>query len=590
VCYGIIGDHLEFRVDPGEPRRPVRFGLFELHPSAFELRRGSRRIRLERRPMELLILLVERASDLVSREEIVERLWGPDVFVDSDAGVNTAIRKVRRALGESAERPLYIDTVPGKGYRFIAPVVSAATATHLTIAVLPFANLSGDPSLEYLADGLTEETIAALGQVDSDRLTVIGRTSIIRYRNTRKALQEIARELGASYVVESSIRGENAWLRITSRLIRAQDESVLWSAAYDRQSINILRLQRKLCRAIADEIRVRLSPARVARLGRRQTHSSDAYDLYLRGRQAWNQLTPATTQRAIDFYIRATTVDGDYALAWSGLADAYASGPITGDRRPSDVWQRAKDAVQHALRAQPDLAEAQTSSGVLKFWLDWDWPGAEAALRRAIALDGHYAYAFRMLGHVLSQTGRHHAARLALQRARELDPLYAMHHALSAQLTFQARDFDAALEHARQSLAVDPDFWTGYHQLAQVQQQRGEIEAALAAADTASRLSGGNSKAVSLRAYILATTGRDREASSLVTALEETARSRYAPPYAIALGYLGLQRVDAMFEWLERAYDARDVHLVFAPADPKWDPYRGDRRFQDLMSRCGFTQ
>jgi len=298
-------------MEASEPRHPVRFGIFELHSTAFELRRGARRIRLERRPMELLMLLVERASHLVTRDEIVARLWGTDVFVDAEAGINTAIRKVRRALGESAERPVYIETVLGKGYRFIAPVISVAASTHVTVAVLPFANLSGDPSHDYLADGLTEETIAALGHVDPHRLSVIGRTSAVRYRKTRKSLPEIARELGASYVVESSIRGEDGLLRITSRLIRVQDQSVLWSAAYDRQAINVLRLQRKLCRAIADEIRVRLSPERVARLGRRQTHNSDAYDLYLRGRQAWNQLTPTTTQRAIEFYTRATAIDAD---------------------------------------------------------------------------------------------------------------------------------------------------------------------------------------------------------------------------------------------------------------------------------------
>lgn len=576
-------------MEPREPRLPVRFGHFQLHPIAFELRRGSRRISLERMPMELLILLVERASQLVSRREIVERLWGTSVFVDAEAGVNTAIRKLRRALGESAERPVYIATVPRKGYRFIAPVAPVAAGGPVTIAVLPFANLSGEPSHDYLADGLTEETIAALGQVDPDRLSVIARTSAFRYKHTRKSLDEIARELGAVYMVEGSIRGEDERLRITSRLIRVQDQSLLWSAAYDRRSINVLRLQRNLCRAIAREIRVRLSPDRVTRLGRRQTHNSDAYDLYLRGRQAWNHLTPATTQRAIEFYTRATVVDPNYALAWSGLADAYTSGPITGDRRPSDVWQRARDAARSAMQAQPDLAEAQTSNGVLKFWLDWDWPGAEAALRRAIALDGHYAYAFRMLGHVLSQTGRHPAARFALQRARELDPLYAMHHALSAQIAFQARDFDAALEHARHALTIDPDFWPAYHQLAQAYERQGESDAALTAVDTAFRLSGGNSKAMSLRAYILATIGRDDEASSMVTELEQTATSRYVPPYAIALGYLGLQRHDAMFQSLDRAHDVRDVHLVFAPVDPKWDTYRGERRFQELMSRCGFT-
>jgi len=577
-------------MEPREPSPSVRFGAFELHRSAFELRRGPRRIRLERRPMELLMLLVERASDVVSREEIVERLWGADVFVDTEAGVNTAIRKVRRALGESAEQPVYIGTVSGKGYRFIAPVNQVAAGMHPTIAVLPFANLSGDPSHDYLADGLTEETIAALGQVDPDRLSVVGRTSTLRYRNSRKSLQEIAAELGASYVVESSIRAEDDWLRIASRFIRVHDGLVLWSATYDRESVNVLRLQRQLCRAIADEIHVRLSPERIARLGQRQTHNSDAYDLYLRGRQAWNQLTPVTTQRAVEFYTRATAIDPDYALAWSGLADAHTMGPIVGDRRPCDVWPAARDAVRSALRAQPDLAEAQTSSGVLKFWLDWDWPGAEAALRRAVAHDPHYAYAFRVLGHVLSQTGRHPAARLALQRARELDPLYAMHHALSAQLVFQARDFDAALEHARQALAVDPDFWVGHYQLAQIHEQRGEADAALTAADRASRLSGGNSKAASLRAYILATTGRDVEARTVMAELEETATSRYVPPYVMALGYLGLDRADAMFQWLDRAYDARDVHLVFAPVDPKWDPCRGDRRFQDVMDRCGFTR
>jgi TolB-like protein/Flp pilus assembly protein TadD len=577
-------------VEPLELRFPVRFGSFELHPSAFQLRRGARRVRLERRPMELLILLVARASHVVSRREIVERLWGTDVFVDAEAGVNTAIRKVRRALGESAERPLYIETVAGKGYRFIAPVSAVEETRHFTIAVLPFANLSGDPSLEYLADGLAEETIAALGHVDPDRLSVVGRTSTFRYKNTRKSLQEIGRELGAGYVVESAIRGEAAQLRITSRLIRVHDQALLWSAAYDRRSNNGLRLQRRLCRAIAGEIRVRLSPERVARLGRRQTHNADAYDLYLRGRQAWNHLTPVTTQQAIEFYTRAAAVDADYALAWSGLADAFTSGPITGDRRPSDVWQRAKDAARSAIEAQPDLAEAQTSHGVLKFWLDWDWPGAEAALRRAIALDGHYAYAFRMLGHVLSQTGRHHAARLALERARELDPLYAMHHALSAQIAFQARDFDAAIEHARHALDVDPVFWPAYHQLAQAHEQRGELDAALETVDTASRLSGGNSKAVSLRAYILARTGRGDEARAVLTELERTADARYVPPYAIALGYLALQDCDAMFNSLDRAYAARDVHLVFAPVDPKWDAYREDRRFKDVMSRCGFTR
>ena len=419
--------------------------------------------------MELLFLLVERPNQLVSRAEIVDRLWGGDVFVDVEAGVNTAIRKVRRALGDSPDRPAYIETVLGKGYRFIAEVTSGPGPAQVTLGVLPFANLSGDPARDYLADGLTEETIAALGQVDSELLRVIGRTSTLRYKGTKKSLADVGRELGANYLVESSIRAENDWLRITSRLVRVLDQAQVWSASSDREPINLLRLQRELCTAIAGEIRVTLSPDRVARLQRRHTRSADAYQiLYLRGRQAWNQLTPATTRRAIEYFTGATELDVDYALAWSGVADACTYGPISGDGRPRDVWDRAREAADHAVRSQSDLAEAQASVGAVKFWLDWEWPAAEAAFRRAISLDPRYAFAFRMLGHVLSQTGQHHVAELALRRARELDPLYAMHHALSAQVAFQARDFPAAREHARQSVAVDPRFWIGHFQLGQI--------------------------------------------------------------------------------------------------------------------------
>ena len=594
---------------------------------AYELRREGNPIRLERQPMDLLMLLVERRGQLVFRNDIVARLWTKDVFVDVDTGINTAIRKIRLALGDSPEAPAFVETVPGKGYRFIAAIEVAseappgrsrarlparltvgllavavamgfatwawftgrAPASHVTLAVLPFENLGSDPEREYLAYGLAEDTIATLGQVDPEHLGVIGRTSIMAYKRTTKSLADIGRELGAEYLVESSIQGENGRLRITSSLVRVRDKVQVWSASYDREPLSVLGLQRELSTAIAEQIRLRLSPDRLDALARRQTRDPEAYDLYLRGRSFSNQRTPATTRRAVEYYKRATALDPDYALAWSGLAEAYAASPINGDAPPLEMAPRAREAAAQAVRADPNLAEAQASVGMFKFLLDWDWPGAEVAFRRAIALDPGYHPAYRSLGHLLSQAGRRGEATAVMRRTRELDPLLAMSHALSSQVAFQARDYRAALDHARQATVIDPEFWIGHVMLAQAHEQLAETDLALKALADGTRFSGGNSKAISFRGHLLARLGLTSEARDVLKTLEGVARDRYVLPYALALVHAGLGDREAVFDWLNRAYAARDVHLIYLTVDPRWDPYRADPRFQALLARCGFT-
>ena len=577
--------------------RPIyRFGEFELDIAAYELRRSGRPVRLERRPMELLMLLVERRHDLVSRADIVKRLWGDDVFVDVDMGVNTAIRKVRQALGDSPDASAYVTTVSGKGYRFTAEVAGAdrqgatppGAGDRITIAVLPFENLSADAQREYLADGLTEEAITVLGQIDPDRIAVIGRTSVTAYRKTTKALTDIGRELGADYLLESSIRSEGGRLRITSKLIRATDQAQVWSASFDNEPRSLLELQRELCRVLATQIQLKLSPQRLGAIEGRQTNDAEAYQLYLQGRYFFNQLTPATTRRALECYTRATAIDPEYALAWSGIADAYAASPINGDADPRLVTPLARAAADQAVRDKPALAEAQTSVGVLNYFLDWNWRKAETAFRLAIELDPNLAMGHRMLGILLASMSRHDEARAEIRKARELDPLYVMHQSLSSQVAFFARDYDAAIDFAHRATVIDPNFWVGHLHLGQALEMSGDIEKALAALDLAGRLSG-NSKPISLRGYIFARHHRPDDAADVLHTLEAIARERYVPPYAIALVQAGLGNRDAVFDCLERAFQVRDVHLLFLPADSKWDEFRTDARFSALIDKCGFA-
>jgi TolB-like protein/Flp pilus assembly protein TadD len=579
---------------PGaDSHETFRFRDFELDPTEYELRRRGCHVRLERQPMDVLILLVERRGQLVSRSDLIDRLWGKDVFVDVETGVNTAIRKVRQALGDLPEAPAYIETVSGRGYRFKAAVevvpALGSGPSRMMLAVLPFENLGSDSEREYLADGLTEETIASLGQIDPERLSVIGRTSTMAYKGTRKSLAAIGQELSVDYLVEGSIRAEAARLRITSRLSRVRDQVQVWSASYDREPPSLLGLQRELSTTIAEQIRLRLSPERLHALALRQTQNAAAYDLYLRGRRLWNQLTADTTRRAVDYYERATALDPGYALAWAGVADAYSSSPVNADAPPHAVLPRARAAAAQAIRAEPSLAEAHVSTALVRFWLDWDWPPAEAGLRRAIAFDPSHVWAHIMFGHVLSQEGRHDEAKPALRRARELDPLSALTHAISSQVAFQARDYSAAAEHASRAIVVDPDFWVGYMMSGQAYEPLGRSDLALEALAKAARLSAGNSKPISLRGYILAKSGQSSQARELLGVLEEVARQRYVPPYAAALVHAGLGDHDRVFEWLDKAYAARDVHLVFLIVDSKWDAYRADPRFAALLARCGFT-
>jgi TolB-like protein/tetratricopeptide (TPR) repeat protein len=517
------------------------------------------------------------------------------VFVEVDVAINSAIRKVRQALRDPVERPTYVETVQGKGYRFVAEVIpptleAAGDRDRVTIAVLPFVSLGGGPDREYIADGFTEDVIAALGHVDPERVTVIGRASVMSYKNSPKSPADIGRELNATCLLEGSIRAEADHWRLTASLIRLPEQVRSWSTSFDGRPESMLEWQRDLSETIASQIRVTLSPGRSAAPGRRHTRDPAAYDLYLQGRHAWHQLTPATNRRAVERYMRAVEIDPHYALAWSGIADAHAASAINADARPADVSTLARDAADRAVNSEPDLAEAQTSRGLVSYWFDWDWPSAEASQRKAIALDPNYGFAHLQLGVVLAYLGRIDEARAALHRARELDPLWSLTHALSAHVEYIAGDYEASLEFGRRSIAISPHSWIGYLHLAHAHERMGNAAAALQALQDVEERAAGNSKLLSLRGFILASMNRIDEARAVAHALEAIAAERYLPAYAVALVHAGLGDIEPALGWLDRAYAERDVHLIFLVVDRKWDGCAGDPRFQRLVERCGFRR
>ena len=609
-----------------------RLGDWLVQPALCRLSKDGRTVQVRAKVMDLLAYLAERPGEVIPKGKLLDDVWGSQAV--SESALTRTVTELRQALGDDAEQPRLLETIPKRGYRLIGPVgavpqtggapapgraprvrsrrrtvlaVGALAVASLlgvgawawsgrgarvfpvTLAVLPFDNLGNDPEGEYLAAGLTEETTASLGVIDPDHLSVKGRTSTMRYKRTTKSLTEIGRELAADYLVESTVQVEGERLRVTSRLIRVRDELQVWSQSYDRERTSMLGLQRDLSLAIAEQIGRRLSPERLSALTRRQPQNGESYVLYLKGRGLLSQATPATNARAILYYQRAIDLDPKYALAWSGLALTYGASTMNADAPPLVAGPRARDAVARALQAEPDLAEVQTASGHVAYLVDWDWAAAERALKRATELDPHDAIAHRILGLVLSQMRRHAEAVAPMQQAIDLEPLEPIHHALAAQVAFQARDYARAVEHAQRAVDIAPEFWIGFTQLGQAYQEMGKTALALTALSKAEQLSGGrNSKALSSKGYSLAKAGRANEARDVLRTLETLARERYVPPYAMALVHAGLGERDAVFKWLDRAYDARDVHLVFLTVDPKWDPYRPDPRFQTLLQRCGF--
>jgi len=567
-----------------------QFRNFEIDACTKELRKNDIRLKIHGQPLDVLLMLLERTGEVVTREEIRQKLWPRDTFVDFEHGINAAIKKLRQALCDSAYKPKYIETLPRVGYRFVAEVFRVPTGK-LMVVVLPFENLSGDASQEYFSDGLTEQTITDLSSIASGRMGVIARTSAMIYKGTRKSIVDICRELDVQYALEGSVRRDGSRIRISVQLICANDQTHLWAQNFDRELVDVLTVQEELGRAIAEHVRVKLAPQKRAQAACAAPLNFDSYDAYLRGRYYLNRLTPPNTQRAIEFFTQATQIDPRCAVAYGALAESYVVLPITGDAPSGEAIAKAKGAARQALAIDPNLAEAHTAIGFAQFWHDWDWAGSEVSYRRAIALNANYSWARYRYAHLLSNTGRHEEAMVQNEIAHKLDPFSLIINTMCGQFRYQAGQFSQALAPLTKCIELDPpDFWVAHLNLSKVHAAMENYPEALAEARRAEAFcDGGSTEPLSLIGHALAVLGRRAEAEVILEELFARAVKRYVPPYNIALIYQGLEEHELALEWLERAYRDRDVHMVFLNVEPKWEPLRSNPQFMTVLERCGLA-
>ncbi len=635
----------------------VKFGDdFEFDRVAYELRRSSRALKLERIPLEILLLLIERRGQLVAREDIIGKIWGKNVFLDTDSSINSAIRKIRQVLKDDSENPLYVQTVTGKGYRFIAPVTEvkepgtrqealgsleakaeavepgsvalsasarssrwrwvaplaalivllaagiyvlrvrararfAAAPHRVMLAVLPFVNLSNDPEQEYFSDGLTEETITDLGEVNPEQLGVIARTSSTAYKHTDKTIAQIGTELGVDYVLEGSVRHEGGAARISAQLIRVKDQTHLWAHNYDRETGGLLALQNELGRAIAQQVQVKLAQRYGNRPIDKYAANPEAYELYLKGRFFLNKRTWPEIPESTDYFQRSIEKDPGFALAYVGLADSYMASAIGS---PQEFDPKAKAAASRALELDDDLAEAHAVLGAEKADFEYDWQGAEQEFKRAIELDPNYADAhFRYAWSYLTPLGKSDQAIAEMKKALELDPFSRIDNTVFGCTYFYARRYDEALEQFDRAIKLNPDFFVTYYHLSWLYSQLGQYQSAIAEL-TKGRLLAGNdrgkiaaSEEVTLRQAFAAEGAKgfwqqiQRDGEGDVS----DRMGEFGRPQV----YARLGDKEKALEWLERTYDERGTLGTLMNVDPAFDSLHSDPRFRDLVRRMGLT-
>jgi TolB-like protein/DNA-binding winged helix-turn-helix (wHTH) protein len=610
-------------------------GKLRVDLDRYEVTVNGKRVKLERQPMDLLILFVQKRGELVTRDEIIDKLWGKDVFVDVDRGINSAVRKIRTVLGDDPAQPHYLETVVGKGYRFVgevevvglaAEVVPSSSSQPATpasrtgrvlwsvavfvvilggaiwgwqrwrqstessqirsIAVLPLANLSGDPAQEYFADGMTEELTTDLAKISA--LRVVSRTSAMRYRDAHQPVQQIARELKVDAVIEGSVVRSGKQVRITAQLIDARYDRHLWAESYDRDLSDVLNVQNTVALEIAHQVRATLTPAERDLLATHSTVVPEAYDAYLRGRKELGKQRQEALRKGLEYFQQAIAVDRLYAPAYAGLADSYSLLVNYSALPPLEGFPKAKAAAMKALELDHNLAEAHNALAYVKHHFDLDFAGAEAEYKLSLQLDANNEVTHLRYAELLSNLARHEEAIREVRLAHELAPLSLVIQSNIGRLLYYARRYDEAIPELKQILAADPHRVFSRVFLAKCYEQKQMYPEALAEMAAVRAEFGGQEGLGDAQLY--ARMGRVQDVRRILKYQEQPPPDGAQNWEFIAGVYAALGEKTRAFQWLDQAYQNRDFFLTFIKTDPAMDPLRSDPRFTAMLKKVGFPE
>ncbi len=581
-----------------------RFSVFEVDSASGELLRQGVRVKLQEQPFRLLVLLLERPGEVVTREELRGQLWPEDTFVEFDNSLNVAVRKLRDALRDDADTPRFVETIPKRGFRFLAPVSlsasdasPAATATPASpdansgmrrpaIVVLPFSNMSSDSESEFFTDGITEEIINALTQIEN--LRVVARTSAFSFKGKQVDLRTVGASLNVTTVLEGSVRKSGNRVRIVAQLIDAVDGYHIWSERYDRELQDIFEVQDEIARTIAEKMKVTLGVERHEPLVRSGTKNLEAYQLYLKGRFHWNKRSADGLRKAVEYFQEAIAKDPNYAVAFAGLADAYDMMAFRIVLAPGVAMPKAKAAAARALELDPHLAEPHVALAYASFTYDRDWPAAARHFEHALTANSPYVLGHAFYALYLSSCGRSEESISVAKRALELDPAApAVSHALAVQL-YLARDYDLALEQCHQTIDMDPNYEAAFAVLGQVYSVTGRYREALVDLEKNLMLTEGSPWASALLGYAHARAGERTLARQIIEELKTNSKRSFVAGSCFALVYAALEEPDQAFAWLQKACEERNSRLAYLKVEALWDPLRFDPRFDQLLQREGF--
>jgi TolB-like protein/Tfp pilus assembly protein PilF len=565
----------------------IRFGVFEVDLGGRELRKRGIRVKLQDQPFQVLQILLLHSGNVVTREELRESIWPADTFVDFDQGLNNAVKRLRDALGDSAETPRFIETIPKHGYRFICTTeLSSAPPQLRSLAVLPLENLSHDPEQEYFAEGLTEALITTLAKIGA--LRVISRTSVMQYKGVHKPLREIARDLEVEMVVEGTVLRAGRRVRITAQLIDAAKESHLWAETYERDLRNILALQSEVAQAIAREVQIKLTPQEQAQFAQVPPVDPESYEAYLKGRYHWNRRVVGGFEKAIGYFQEAIAKDPTCGAAYAGLADCLSGLGVWGFVSPKEGCGKAKRLARKALEVDRGLAEAHASLAWATMWHDYDFLAAEREFERSIELNPRYATAHQWFGMSLGLMGRYEEGYTELKRAIRLDPCSSVIHWTLGFVYRRARRYDQAIEQHERALELDPNFAQGHGGLGFDYLEKGMYEPAISELQKAVQLSQSAPTFLAWLGEAYAVAGHRDEALRVLERLQELSKQRYVTPYIVAGIYAALGKKEEALQWLNSAYSEHATFMVLLKTDPRFDDLHAEPHFQELLRRMNF--